>query len=145
MSKRSGRPTVRTPGRAKIICDSLARGLPYVHCCSIVGISFETFSKWRGSDEKFRSQIDAAIAAGVSARLKIIEDAAQTDWRAAAFLLTHCPGQAEHFAKTRIQVEALGQFDHNFTIPQQTLNEIAEARARHEQKQLEGSGAVERK
>jgi hypothetical protein len=108
--------------------------------CAIAGISFQTFSVWRNRDEKFRQQIDEAIACGVDARLKAIETAAATgDWRASAWLLEHC--QPEHFSKTRIQIEAVGQLEHSFVIPQQTLNDIAEARARYEQKQIENGGA----
>jgi hypothetical protein len=133
---RLGRRTVQTPERAKIICDALARGLPFVHACAIAGISFQTFSVWRTRDEKFRAEIDRAIALGVERRLKTIETAADTgDWRASAWLLEHC--QPEHFSKSRIQVEAVGAIEHSFVIPQQTLNDIVEARARHERKQQE--------
>jgi hypothetical protein len=139
--KRLGRPTVRTPARAKIICDGLARGLPFVHACAVAGITFQTFNVWRNRDEKFRAQIDESIAKGVDRRLKKIEDASDAgDWRASAWLLEHC--QAEHFSKTRIQVEAVGSLEHSFIIPRETLDQIAEARARHEQKQLEGNGAA---
>jgi len=128
---RRGRKTVQTPERAKTICDALARGLPYVHACAAAGISFQTFSAWRNRDETFRQQIEAAIAVGVAARLAIIDRAAITgDWRAAAWLLEHC--QPEHFSKSRIQIEAVGQLEHSFVIPQSALNEIAEARARQE-------------
>jgi hypothetical protein len=129
---RLGRRSVQTPERAKVICEALARGLPYGHACAVAGISFQTFSVWRNRDTKFRQQIDEAIARGVEKRLKIIEDAARTEWRAAAWLLEHC--QPEHFSKSRIQVEAVGAVEHTFVIPQQTLNDIAEARARRDQK-----------
>lgn len=140
--KRNGRPTVQTPARAKIICNALARGLPFVHACAIAGISGQTFSDWRRRDSAFQLQIEEAIARGVEARLKKIEEAsAAGDWRASAWLLEHCPGSFEHFAKTRVQVEAVGQLEHTFVIPQQTLNEIAEARKKHEQRQIESKGA----
>lgn len=105
---KKGRRSVQTAERAKIICDSLARGLPYVHACAVAGISFQTFSVWRSRDENFRQQIEEAIASGVSARLAVIEKAAGigSDWRAAAWLLEHC--QPEHFAKSRVQAEVSG-------------------------------------
>ena len=107
MSKRLGRPTVRTPARAKIICDGLARGLPFVHACAVAGITFQTFNVWRNRDEKFRAQIDESIAKGVDRRLKKIEDASDAgDWRASAWLLEHC--QPEHFARNRLEVTGAG-------------------------------------
>lgn len=107
MSKKTGRPTVRTLGRARTICSALARGLPYIHACAVARISFETFSRWRGSDEQFRAQIDEAIAKGVDRRLRKIEDAsAAGDWRASAWLLEHC--QPEHFARNRLEVTGAG-------------------------------------
>ena len=64
-----------------------------------------TFTTWRGRDEKFRQRIDAAIAKGIDRRLKKIEKASNAgDWRASAWLLEHCPGAAEHFSKSRVEI-----------------------------------------
>jgi hypothetical protein len=102
--KKTGRPTVRTQRRARIICNALARGLPACHACACAGISFMTFSTWRTHDDKFRQRIEAAIAKGIDRRLKKIEKASADDWRASAWLLEHCPGAAEHFSKSRVEV-----------------------------------------
>ena len=130
---RSGRATKRTPENARIICECVARGMPYVHACAVAGMSIETLMHWRAEDEAFQRQIAQAVADGVNARLRKIEAASADDWRAASWLLEHC--QPEHFAKSRIQVEAVGQFDHAFVIPQETLNQIAEARKLYEREQ----------
>ncbi len=117
---------------------ALGRGLPFVHACSVARISYQTFCTWRDRSTIFRKQIETAIAKGVLKRLKAIEKAgSKGDWRASAWLLEHC--QPEHFAKTRIQVEAVGQFDHAFVIPRETLDKIAEFRARHERELTNGS------
>ena len=130
MSKKIGRPTVRTPARAKIICNAIGRGLPFVHSCGVAQISFETFSRWRSSDEKFRAQIDEATAKGVSRRLKKIEDAAQTDWRAAAWLLERCPGAAEFYGRNRLEVTGASGLDGRIVVlvwpHQQTQNSTHE-------------------
>jgi hypothetical protein len=139
-----GRPTVQTAARAKIIYDSVARGIPYNHACAIAGISVQTFCDWRKRSPVFQQRLDEAIARGVESRLKKIEQASDAgDWRASAWLLEHTEPSGQ-FCKSRVQVEAVGQFDHAFVIPQKTLDEIAEARERlerknngHEQRQLE--------
>src|ERR1017187_10426099 len=104
MSKRKkiGRPTVRTQRRARIICNALARGLPACHACACAGISFMTFTTWKIHSEKFWQRIEAAIAKGIDRRLKKIEKASNAgDWHASAWLLSHCPGAAEHFSESR--------------------------------------------
>ena len=131
---RGGRPTKCTPENAAIICAAISRGLPMIHACRVAGISYATFCAWRDRDPKFVEQIDEAKANGVSSRLAIIEKAAANgDWRASAWLLEHCA--PEHFSKTRVQHEHvhLGHVTHQFTVPIETLNQIAEARQRHEQ------------
>lgn len=105
--KRIGRPTVRTLPRAKIICNAIGRGLPFTHACAVARISFETFSRWRSSDEKFRAQIDEATAKGVDRRLKVIERATNSQdeairLRAACWFLEHT--QPQHFARNRIEI-----------------------------------------
>jgi hypothetical protein len=134
-----GAPTKRTPQNAATICECLARGLPQNMACSVAGISQETYFNWKQDDESFRLQIELAVAQGVNARLKKIEAAGEDDWRAMSWLLEHC--NPELFAKTRVQIEAVGQFDHSFTISQATLDAIAEARAKHE-RELNGAAPV---
>jgi hypothetical protein len=101
VKKRTGRPSKCTPENAKRLCEAIGRGLPFVHACAVVSISFQTFSDWRSRDAKFREQIEQAIAEGISKRLAVIEKAAADDWRAAAFLLQTCPGSSEHFGRQR--------------------------------------------
>jgi hypothetical protein len=104
---RGGRPTVRTPERAKILCDAIGRGCPYTHACAIANISFETFSQWRAADEKFRAQLETAVAEGVQKRLAVIEQALDSQdenvrLRSAQWFLEHT--QSQFFAKSRLEV-----------------------------------------
>jgi hypothetical protein len=135
LTKDIGRPTVRTPERAKIICDCVALGVPFRHACDVAKISYQTFCDWRKEDDQFREQVESSIAEGVKRRLKVIEDALESGdesirLRGATWWLEHV--LPEHFSKTRVEVEAVGQFDHSFVIPRETLDQIAEARARHD-------------
>jgi hypothetical protein len=126
-----GAPTKRTAQLAKLICEAVGRGIPLTHSCALAGVSYSTFCDWRNEDENFRELLQAAIAEGVNRRLAQIEKAADLgDWRASAWLLEHT--QPEHFSKSRVQLEHIGQVEHSFVIPQQTLNEISEARTRYE-------------
>src|SRR5258708_28271967 len=97
-----GRPTIRTPAIAQILCECIARGMPYVHACGTAGISRSVFDEWKREDEGFRQQIEQAIAQGVNERLKTITEASSTDWRAAPWLLEHF--QPQHLAQTRIEM-----------------------------------------
>lgn len=133
-----GAPTVRTKFVADRLCACIRRGMPFNMACSAVGISKSIFSQWRNEDAAFQERIEKAVAEGVDARLKKIEQASDSgDWRASAWLLEHC--QPQHFAKSRIEVEAVGQFDHAFVIPRETLDQIAEARAKRERESLNGT------
>ena len=142
-ARRIGRRTLRTPERAKVIAEAIGRGVPIAHAARIAGVSPTCLHDWRAKDAAFEQQIQEAIARGIEARLAVIERASEAgDWRASAWLLSAC--QPEHFSKTRVQVEAVGQVEHSFVIPTDTLNQIAEARKRHEQQAreiTEGNGA----
>lgn len=128
---KGGRPSKFTVDRVKTILRCVGRGLPLSLASEAAGVSYAAVALWREKDPKFAEALSRAVARGADARLRKIEAAAEAgDWRAAAWLLEHC--LPAHFAKTRIEVEAVGQFDHALVIPQSTLDRIAEARAKHE-------------
>lgn len=127
-----GRPTKRTPEMVRLICEGIARGVPIVNVCSIAGISQQTFSTWRDTDPDFREKIERARAEGIDRRLKIIEDAAVSEWRAAAWLLEHTA--PEHFAKTRIQHEHVAHVTHEFTISPELMNQLVDARKNYDRR-----------
>ena len=119
--------------------------MPLTLSASACGISFPSLISYREKHPQFAEALSQAVARGVDARLEVIERALASQdeairLRAACWFLEHT--QSEFYSKSRIQVEAVGQMEHSFVIPQRTLNEIAEARARHEQKQIEGNRAA---
>ena len=129
-----GRPTKFNADTVQKICDSIAEGLPFQYAAALAGISHETLCQWQRRYPHFRQAIQEAVAQGAEERLKIIRTAAKGgDWRACAWWLEHV--LPEHYAKTRIQLEHVGQMEVGFVIPQQTLDGIAEARAKYEQAQ----------
>jgi hypothetical protein len=138
--RRTGRPTKFCAEIVTKLCEHISEGVPFDYCAALCGLSPATFHAWRQKYPRFDEAVREAIGRGVAARLKTISEASITDWRAASWLLEHC--QPEHFAKTRIQVEAVGQFDHAFVIPQQTLDQIAETRGKHERDLTNGASSL---
>lgn len=99
--RKRGAPRKCTPKTAKLLCELVAKGLPFRHACSVARIHVSTFCEWRNRDPRFNALIEAAIAEGVQARLEAILAASKTDWRAAAWLLEHC--QPSEFARSRVE------------------------------------------
>lgn len=60
--RKPGRPTKRTPERAKLIADGLRRGLPMKHAAWHAEISPRTVYEWQAADEDFRAACEMAIA-----------------------------------------------------------------------------------
>jgi hypothetical protein len=142
---RGGRPTVRTPEVARILCDAIALGVPFRHACNVAKISFQTFCDWRRDDLDFKEQVEGALAEGVQRRLRVIEKAMEsTDeairLRSACWYLEHV--FPSDFSRSRVEVEAIGQFDHTFVIPRETLDQIAEARTRREREFMNGGASA---
>jgi hypothetical protein len=138
--KKRGRPSKYNAAMRAQVLRSVKRGMPLVMAANAAAISYQTLCTYRTQHPQFAVALERAIAKGVEKRLEKIEAASDAgDWRASAWMLEHC--QPEHFAKTRIQVEAIGQFDHAFVIPRETLDQIAEARAKHERESLNGNGS----
>src|ERR1041384_3874555 len=126
-----GRPTKRTPAVVRKICRGIADGLPLQYAAATAGVSGETFALWRRTFPDFNEAVEQAIAKGIGKRLAQIKRAGdEGDWKAAAWWLEHVV--PEHFARSRIELEAIGSMEHSFVIPAKVLDEIAEARRVHE-------------
>jgi hypothetical protein len=136
---KAGRPTKFTAPALRRVLRLARRGLPLTLIAKAVGVSTQGLLNYRKEHDRFESSLQRSIALGASAHLKKIVEAAEAgNWHASAWWLEHC--QPELFAKSRLEVEAVGQLQH-FVIPSETLNEIAEARIRmdrngDEQRQL---------
>lgn len=96
------------PQTIKRILGLVEKGVPLSFAAPAAGVSYRSFCFWRQTRPAFAEQVEAAIAKGIEKRLTKIESASESgDWRASAWLLEHC--QPEHFAKSRIQAEVVGQ------------------------------------
>jgi hypothetical protein len=84
-----------TPKRQDAIAELIADGVPAMYACQSAGISTATFYRWlalgrEGSERhaRFLAAIEEALARSVATLVLQISEAARTDWRAAAWLLT---------------------------------------------------------
>jgi hypothetical protein len=78
---------VRTPTLHKKLCELLAAGNTIKTCCDAVGISERVYFDWCEQKVHFSQAVNRARARGKEKLVRLITDAAQSDWRAAAFLL----------------------------------------------------------
>jgi hypothetical protein len=90
-----GRPSKLTPDTEARILGAIRCGAPNKVACAAAGIHEDTLYGWLerarerpGSDyAEFSEKLTRARQEGIAARLAIIQRAAGTDWRAAAWLL----------------------------------------------------------
>lgn len=105
MARSPGRPSKFTRESIASVLRAIRKGWPLTLCCEASGFSYGSLRLYRSQSPKFDRQVRQAITTGISRRLKKIESASETDWRAAAWLLEHT--QPEHFAKTRIELSGV--------------------------------------
>jgi hypothetical protein len=118
-----GRPTKRTPDRAALLIAAIAKGLPYKTACQIAGLDFTTFNDWRQKDPEFAMKIEKAEGEAIERNMALIQQAAQKDWKASAWLLER--RHPEMFARPEVQLanRTSGQGSENLAIwLQQTVN-----------------------
>jgi len=76
-----------TDDRVLMLADALAKGLSYKAACVAVGIHYSTYRRWYLERDEFRELMDDARSSGMLQNLASIGEAAEKDWRAAAFLV----------------------------------------------------------
>ncbi len=74
------------PEKTREICELLERGNFRTNACSLVKISYETFTEWMQKPE-FSEAVKAAESKCVDYHLDVIQKAAKKDWRASAWYL----------------------------------------------------------
>jgi hypothetical protein len=128
---KGGRPSKFTSKLRARIIEKIALGLPFTHACAAVGISFQSFRTYQESHTDFCSEVERAVSSAIEKRLAIIERAANLgDTLCARWLLEHLHPQ--HFARSRLEIEAVGQLQVGFAVPPALLERLAAARAEHE-------------
>jgi transposase-like protein len=93
----TGRPSSFTEEKASRVIEAVRRGLPYKHAAAYAGISYSTLNRWRieGRDEdglpefrEFWKQLEQAAGEASLRMIDAIEEAAERDWKAAAWILS---------------------------------------------------------
>ena len=92
-----GRPTLFTAKRAKLVLEAVRRGQTYKLAAAYAGVSYSTLNRWRNigcSDDapakyrKFWKQLEQASGEAALRMIDHIEKAAQSDWKAATWILS---------------------------------------------------------
>jgi hypothetical protein len=130
-----GRPTLFTPFIVRRILRCARRGMPLSAACAVVGVSYSTLCSWRAKDKFFNDALATAIAKGIDASLKVVEESLRSRepairLRAACWFLEKT--QPDSFGRQRIDVAGVGSFEHTFAVPPALLERLAQARAEHE-------------
>ncbi len=83
----AGRPTKYTPERVQEIMQALSVGATRRLACQFGGIVEETFSVWMRTKPEFRNAVEKAEGRAAVTWLNVIEQAAASQWTAAAWKL----------------------------------------------------------
>lgn len=83
----AGRPTKYTPDRVKRIIQAIDQGATHELACAYAGISVDTMANWRVRYSEFSDQLREAEGRAAVKWLAKIEQAANVDWKAAAWKL----------------------------------------------------------
>lgn len=107
------RPTSLTPDVHAVIVAAVRDGSTRVGAAKLGGVTVRTLYNWlaRGDDglepyAAFVQDVEAAEGARCKRWLKVVEDAADEDWKAATWLLEHLhPDEFGKSVKTAVQEE----------------------------------------
>jgi hypothetical protein len=76
--------------------------MPIHYAATLAGVAVSSVHYWQQRFPDFRQAIEEARARGINENLKVIQKAARTDWRAAAWYLEHV--HPENFARNRVEI-----------------------------------------
>ena len=98
-SPQVGRPRVLDETKRREICALVSAGASLESAAEYVGCSYVTIYRERQRNESFRTRLGRARATRQLAPLQMMRQAAQTHWRAAAWLLERL--DPDHFGRRR--------------------------------------------
>ncbi len=103
--KKPGRKTLLNAELQREICYLLSEGVPVGATCDTVGITQATYHAWIAKGEEgrapYREFVESTTRARGQARVSLLRKIAlSNDWRAHAWLLSHC--WPEEFSESRI-------------------------------------------
>jgi hypothetical protein len=108
------RPSKYSPERAATIAEAIEKGLTFGLAAALGGISPDTLTVWRRRYPDFAERIDAAEAQGALVNITKVRDAANDDWRAAAWILEH--RHPHQYGKTVTENQLTGKDGEMLTV-----------------------------
>jgi terminase small subunit-like protein len=106
--RKHGRRSLFTAALQKRICQLLAKGNTIVAVCDHVGISEATFHQWCEARPEFLESTSRARGKARVRHVQTLTKAAEKDWRASAWLLSHCWPQ-EYSETSRHEIGVAGR------------------------------------
>ena len=95
----------RTPENIALILESIEIGATEKVAAGIAGISPKTLTRWKQEDPRFAMEVHARRSQNVAEKLRYINEAAQRDWKAAAWSLERDPYSREEFSNRNKEKE----------------------------------------
>lgn len=80
-----------TPEARTKVLEALRQGATYSMAAACAGVTRQALSLWRRDIEDFQVQCDAAVAEFAGRQIRRIDAAADADWKASSYLLSHHP------------------------------------------------------
>lgn len=95
----------RAPENIALILESIEIGATEKVAAGIAGISPKTLTRWKQEDPRLAMEIHARRSQNVAEMLRHINEAAQRDWKAAAWSLERDPYSREEFSNRNKEKE----------------------------------------
>jgi len=95
----------RAPENIALILASIEQGATEKVAAGIAGISPKTLTRWKQEDPRLSMEIHARRSQNVAEKLRCINDAAQRDWKAAAWSLARDPYSRDEFSNRNKEKE----------------------------------------
>ena len=118
-----GRPTVRTPEVLKSLLEAAASGAPLRSCCAVAGISYETFRLWAQEEPEIIERLHEQREKARHRMLKILQDAALNDWRAADRYL-QLAHREDYSPRAEINMGAVHQEENQIVVTPEVLAQL---------------------
>jgi hypothetical protein len=128
--RRGGRPSKCVPSVAKRILEAISQGYPLEAAAHAAGASYVFLVNWRNEDPDFDRQVHEAETANIARNLSLIQLAAQSDWRAGAWLLAR--RHPTMFGAEAVQLQFLQQINLNGNGRSAFVTEFARSRGEYE-------------
>jgi len=102
-----GRRSLYSKQLQRRICQLLEKGNTIIATVDHVGIAEKTFYTWCEERPQFLQATSRARGKARAHHVKVLTEAAKTDWRASAWLLSHCwPNEYSEMVRNEVAVAA---------------------------------------